>query len=515
MKVIRNLGVVGGLCLATAVHAQAPTVQRARDNAERSEAASEQRAGTAGKASEDSYGGAEGGGEAPAGGKRGKGGGGGSADDTTQAADRAAADEGGGGGGGEPAPEEYTVVPGDTLWDLCERFMQNPFYWPKIWSINPHIENAHWIYPGNIIKFYAGGDGAAGGEGGEGGEGGGAGGGDNAAAGGEGGEGGAGGSGGGEGGEGGGGRKSARGGGEGGEGGAGGEGGGEGGGAGGGDEFSNPDQMAAGEGGGGGGGEGDQGFDAQDAISTGGEVPRESLFDGAQMTQLYQAILSKSGKSRHLTAFISKKELEKAGEISASLAEETYLTQFQTVLLATKNKPQRGDKFQIFKSTRDIKHPTRPGPLGSMVEILGLVEVTEVEGGKARGVIREAYGPIERGDRITPFAEWNPSVEPKANEKEVKAVVADTYEEYTTVLGEYHLVFLDKGKSDGVQPGNTFDIMRTEDSMTGAKFSPDDVVGSILVLDAKDGVSTGVITSSRVEIMVGDRAEMRPKKATN
>jgi hypothetical protein len=52
------------------------------------------------------------------------------------------------------APDTYTVKPGDTLWDLSGRFLNNPWYWPKIWSYNPEISNPHWIYPGNLLRFY-------------------------------------------------------------------------------------------------------------------------------------------------------------------------------------------------------------------------------------------------------------------------------------------------------------------------------------------------------------------------
>lgn len=57
------------------------------------------------------------------------------------------------------ASEEHTVVNGDTLWDLCGRYLNNPWYWPRVWSYNPEINNPHWIFPGQVVRFYPGGEG--------------------------------------------------------------------------------------------------------------------------------------------------------------------------------------------------------------------------------------------------------------------------------------------------------------------------------------------------------------------
>ncbi|WP_242345308.1 LysM peptidoglycan-binding domain-containing protein [Anaeromyxobacter terrae] len=57
-------------------------------------------------------------------------------------------------GSGQATPDTYTIRPGDTLWDLSGRYLNNPWYWPKIWSYNPDIENPHWIYPGNLLRFF-------------------------------------------------------------------------------------------------------------------------------------------------------------------------------------------------------------------------------------------------------------------------------------------------------------------------------------------------------------------------
>jgi len=47
----------------------------------------------------------------------------------------------------------YIVKEGDTLWDLSDEFLNDPFAWPDLWENNRHIQDPHWIYPGDSIYF--------------------------------------------------------------------------------------------------------------------------------------------------------------------------------------------------------------------------------------------------------------------------------------------------------------------------------------------------------------------------
>ncbi len=56
------------------------------------------------------------------------------------------------GGAKKDVPPIHLVRKGDTLWGISEDYYGNPWAWPKVWSLNPQIENPHWIYPGDQLR---------------------------------------------------------------------------------------------------------------------------------------------------------------------------------------------------------------------------------------------------------------------------------------------------------------------------------------------------------------------------
>lgn len=353
--------------------------------------------------------------------------------------------------GAVPPPDTYTIRPGDTLWDLSGRFLNNPWYWPKVWSFNPEIVNPHWIEPGNVLRFYPSAEEAP-----------------------------------------------AR--------------------------VEPAPVTPAG-------------------VAVGPETPEEPAveppreledFSKADMKAPMQVeedeevnvagpykigyVAPKTVMARRET-FVTPREVAESGSLTAAFEEKRMLSTLDKAYARFKSAADMvpGESYLVYRTERAIHHPVTKELIGYQTRILGTAKAVAVDEKAVTVVIGMTNEPIERGDLLGPWTEkFLRPVQQRPNARDLNGIIVASQIDVMTMLGEQHVVFVDKGRADGVEEGNVFRVVRSGDPMGKAPDAllddprlPKEIVGDLLVIDVKESTSTALITRSLRELNIGDRVEMR------
>ena len=220
------------------------------------------------------------------------------------------------------------------------------------------------------------------------------------------------------------------------------------------------------------------------------------------------------------TGFIEPNELETSGKIIASKEEKLMLATDDEAYVEYKkgSTPKVGERLSIYRPDRVMRHPTSGKKLGYVVQIYSDAEVISVTSGKiARIKLRDSMDPSERGYRVGPLRRQFKIVESKRDGSPIEGVIIDTLQLAAGLVGTDMLIFLDRGRKNGLDVGNRLLITRRGDGYVPIlskgpidnKTFPRETIGEILIVDVRDALSTGIVTKSVKEARVGDRVETR------
>jgi hypothetical protein len=179
------------------------------------------------------------------------------------------------------------------------------------------------------------------------------------------------------------------------------------------------------------------------------------------------------------------------------------------------DKAKVGDRYSIYRVTQKLEHPENEEHLGYVTVTMGSCRIVAVRGRMATVVVTEAYDPIQQGDILGPHRESVVSqIIPVENQKDIGARIVQAGRLDSVAIGDHQTVYLDAGEREGVRRGNQFVVKRGIDAVTAKRLDlegedvPYESIGTVLVVDTAERVSTGLVTWSLRELRVGDRVEM-------
>ncbi len=351
------------------------------------------------------------------------------------------------------APKQVTVKEGDTLWDICATYLGNPWFWPKVWKLNPQIANPHWIYPGNVIKLLpddmSEGRGEATYE--------------NAANEGE----------------------------------------------------VDMGELEEGEAGGEDSESLSDLIMSEDIEEDSGEVfqlgkTKKQLYDEIRAKQRNYIDMRRDG-------FVSASEFKASGQIVNAPLEMKYLSANDEVFVGMQGKQTAlGNTYQIYRIAGEVHHPKTGDLVGYKVHILGQLKITKLGKPVNTGVITKSYAEIVRGDLLRPWRNPYRKVMRRPNKKNLSGYVIDSFGN-NKYLAEWALVYLDKGINDGIEEGNHLTVMKQGDALDLSEFDspidsdklPSIPIAELIVISAGSKTSVAVVWRSKMEITVGDKFVMK------
>lgn len=226
--------------------------------------------------------------------------------------------------------------------------------------------------------------------------------------------------------------------------------------------------------------------------------------------------------------FVTQKELDEAGTVTGSLSDAIMLSYPDDIYLSFKHKGDAhvGDRFVLYHTASEIKHPITGARYGYLTKLLGTVKVISVGDQLVTAQITDTWEPISRGDLVGPPNERLGEVmQPRPNEREVKGyVIGSLFPSQPTMLGEFQTVVIDRGSKDGVQAGNTFTVLTRSDP--GPELTPPnrpaprrqdlpwEDIATCIVVEVKEIASSCLVTRSLREFGAGDHVEMRVGKGS-
>ena len=163
-----------------------------------------------------------------------------------------------------------------------------------------------------------------------------------------------------------------------------------------------------------------------------------------------------------------------------------------------------GDRLTLYRPTRQVYHPVTQAPLGHIMVILGILQVTtEPKENVVSTRIERAFDSISPGDLVMPF-QLPPEVPAQQTTSGPLTGVIVDFKQARQVTAQSEIVYIDRGETDGVALGDRFSVIRPGRRLSLMTKNPDVVLAEIKVIGLQPQTATAYVVQSSDAIHRGD-----------
>ncbi len=204
--------------------------------------------------------------------------------------------------------------------------------------------------------------------------------------------------------------------------------------------------------------------------------------------------------------FVSSEE--SSDRIIGSVEGKTILGTDDMVYVRIKSKEDAeiGSRYIIYEPLDTVKHPVTGRKYGKLTRVLGVLQL--VERGKNdyyTGRIVFSFDAAAIGNRLTPYQD--PTLiykAPEPKQKDLSGYILQVVDG-RTINAQIDVVYLDKGSTEGVEPGDRFLVY----SKGIPSSYPRKLVGEVQVFLVKEETATAVVRKSTDTLVRGDIIEYK------
>lgn len=248
-------------------------------------------------------------------------------------------------------------------------------------------------------------------------------------------------------------------------------------------------------------------------------IPKAEIFSTTTDCSLHVPFSTSTEGDVTLAAptFITRSLVDPLGVVEQASPGKEMLARGDIIYMRFRNTSDVdcGRVYSLYHHVSEVRHPeVRSARLGHVYSVSAEVLISDVDEKWVTGRVVQSYSEIGRGELITDRVPVAGKVRTSEMSQVVDGFVIDKSHEENLLVQRNQVVFIDRGRNDGVRSGTTFWVVRRGDGLATKPLQvdqslPDQVIGRLVVFAADDHVSTAVMTDQAISVRIGDRITSR------